>query len=242
MASWVTHLRIADALLLEFPQLHRRGFCVGNIAPDCNVENEDWTSFTPSREVTHWMQGDRKSGADCQAFYRAYIQNQTANAFDEEYAFLLGYYVHLLTDAAFQAFIREPKRVQAAWSRVSRAPEFMEQAAGMEPGWDSIKKLMPKKKWMQDIYGQEGAYLKHNPQSGYLTEILPLQEFPDYLNYLPHGAIVRKIQTMGYIPEDNDERQCLAVSQEEYESFVQDTVELGRCELKVLLHCENLQG
>ena len=24
----------------------------------CNVENEDWSAFTPSREVTHWMQGE----------------------------------------------------------------------------------------------------------------------------------------------------------------------------------------
>lgn len=60
MATWVTHLIIADAVMNQFPKLDRRGFCVGNIAPDCNVENEDWTAFTPSREVTHWMQGERK--------------------------------------------------------------------------------------------------------------------------------------------------------------------------------------
>lgn len=50
MASWVTHLMIADGVLTQFPELDRRGFCVGNIAPDCNVENADWTAFTPSRE------------------------------------------------------------------------------------------------------------------------------------------------------------------------------------------------
>ena len=59
MATWVTHLMIADSVLQHIPSLDRRGFCVGNIAPDCNVENEDWTAFTPSREVTHWMQGER---------------------------------------------------------------------------------------------------------------------------------------------------------------------------------------
>ena len=53
MATWVTHLMIADGVLQHFPSLDRHGFCVGNIAPDCNVENEDWTAFTPSREVTH---------------------------------------------------------------------------------------------------------------------------------------------------------------------------------------------
>lgn len=60
MATWVTHLMIADGVLERLPSLDRHGFCIGNIAPDCNVENEDWTAFTPSREVTHWMQGERK--------------------------------------------------------------------------------------------------------------------------------------------------------------------------------------
>lgn len=53
MATWITHLMIADGVLERIPNLDRHGFCVGNIAPDCNVENEDWTAFTPSREVTY---------------------------------------------------------------------------------------------------------------------------------------------------------------------------------------------
>ena len=51
MATWVTHLIVADKILEGFPWLDKRGFCVGNIAPDCNVENSDWTSFTPPRAV-----------------------------------------------------------------------------------------------------------------------------------------------------------------------------------------------
>ena len=37
MATWVTHLIIADRVLEKFPELCRHEFCVGNIAPDCNV-------------------------------------------------------------------------------------------------------------------------------------------------------------------------------------------------------------
>ena len=72
MATWVTQLMIADSVLKHFPKLDRRGFCVGRIAPDCNVENEDWTAFTPPKEVTHCMQGQRKDAADCDAFYREF--------------------------------------------------------------------------------------------------------------------------------------------------------------------------
>ena len=119
MATWITHLMIADGVLERIPNLDRHGFCVGNIAPDCNVENEDWTAFTPSREVTHWMQSERKKASDCDAFCDEYIlkrKDKIKSA--EEYALLLGYYCHLITDAAFQAMIRDDDRVKATWMRI----------------------------------------------------------------------------------------------------------------------------
>ena len=45
MATWITHMIIADKVLELFPQLDKRGFGVGNIAPDCNEPNEDRTDF-----------------------------------------------------------------------------------------------------------------------------------------------------------------------------------------------------
>lgn len=39
MATWVTHLMVADQVFNKIRGLDRHGFCVGNIAPDCNVEN-----------------------------------------------------------------------------------------------------------------------------------------------------------------------------------------------------------
>ena len=102
MATWVTHLIIADRMLAQMPQLHHLGFCVGNIAPDCNVENEDWTAFTPSRETTHWMSvKNDKSTADSEGFYRAYIESRAdAIRSPEEYSFLLGYLAHSYLDRA----------------------------------------------------------------------------------------------------------------------------------------------
>lgn len=89
MASWVTHLMIADRVLESIPRLCRREFCVGNIAPDCNVENEDWTQFTPPREVTHWMSAGRKKASDCERFYQEYIANRRDKlTTDKELSFL----------------------------------------------------------------------------------------------------------------------------------------------------------
>ena len=228
MATWVTHLIIADAAMNQFPKLDRHGFCVGNIAPDCNVENEDWTAFTPSREVTHWMQSEQKTASDCDAFCKKYIFDRRSEIkSNEEYAFLLGYYSHLMTDAAFQAFIRDEDRVKAAWKRIKGNKELSQQCTGMEETWDSIRKLVPKEERMREIYTQEAEYLQQHPNSGYLTEILPLKEFPDYIDYLPHGCIVRKISVMGYIPKvDETLADFLIMSKEEYASFLSNTIQL----------------
>lgn len=228
MATWVTHLMIADSVLQYFPSLDRRGFCVGNIAPDCNVENGDWTALTPSREVTHWMQGERKKASDCDAFYEEYIAKRRVGIQSaEEYAFLMGYYAHLITDAAFQKMIRDENRVKAAWKRIKENEELREQSTGMEETWDNAKKLIPKRVWIGHIYSLEAEYLNAHPDSGYLTEILPLKDFPDYIDYLPEGAIVRKIGVMGYLPEINESLgKCIAISREEYEAYIQETIQM----------------
>lgn len=108
MAEWVSHLIVADRALEKLPQLSRHEFCVGNIAPDCNIPNEDWTEFTPSRAVTHWMQDNGKKATDCVRFYDEYIiARLDAMKTKEEFLFLLGYYAHLITDAELQRTIRD---------------------------------------------------------------------------------------------------------------------------------------
>ena len=227
MATWVTHLMIADGVLEQLPGLDRRGFCVGNIAPDCNVENEDWTAFTPSREVTHWMQGERKKASDCDAFYEEYIVKRGAKIVDEEqYSFLLGYYAHLITDAAFQAMIRDENRVKSVWKRIKADADLCNAAAGMDETWDFVKKLISKRDRMREIYAMEAEYLRDHPDSGYLTVILPLKEFPDYLDYLPQGSIVRKIGVMAYLPElDPSFAKFITISRREYAEFVESTIQ-----------------
>lgn len=228
MATWVTHLMVADKVLEEMPELDRRGFCVGNIAPDCNVENEDWTSYTPPREVTHWMRGERKSLADCDAFCNTYILERKGQICSrEQYAFLLGYYAHLLTDAAFQAMIRNEKRVRDLWTRIKSDACLAEKAHGYPEDFDTVKAIIPKEERLREINAVEAEYLREHPDSGYFTEILPLKEFPDYIDYLPPGCIVRKIGVMGYMPEGQEDGYTpVVISREEYRAFVEDTTAL----------------
>ena len=228
MSTWITHLMIADGVIERLPDLHRRGFCVGNIAPDCNVENEDWTDFTPPRSVTHWMQGERKKASDCDAFCDEYIlQHKGEIKSAEEYAFLLGYYSHLITDASFQAMIRDEDRVRAVWKRIKADEELRVAGTGMDETWDSVKRLIPKNERLREIYAMEAEYLSNHSNSGYLTEILPLKSFPEYIDYLPQGCIVRKINVMRYLPIlDKTMNKFIAISKDEYADFVEDTVQL----------------
>ncbi len=230
MAEWVSHLMVADKVMEALPWLKRHEFCVGNIAPDCNIPNEDWTAFTPSREITHWMQaGKRKNADDCKRFYEEYIAKRIKNIkTEEEMSFLLGYYAHLITDAEHQRTIRDPERVAAAWKRAKAILELRERSAGMEETWDNFKLLFPDRKdRMKDFGVLEREYLDSHPDSGYFTEIKDLETFPDYIDYLPGGAIPLKIKMMYYIPTLEESRYpFVGFSREECRGFVERAVEL----------------
>jgi len=241
MASWVTHLIIADRVIEKISWLCKHEFCVGNIAPDCNVENENWTQFTPSREVTHWMSKERKEASDCCRFYEEYIEERKKNINSvQEESFLLGYYAHLITDAEFQRYIRDDNRVKAAWSRIRKHAILSQKSEGMVENWDSVKILINGKERMKDIYSIENEYLKKHPDSGYLTEIIGLKSFPDYIDYLPEGAIARKIGIMGYMPKmEIGEFTYIGMSREEYDTFLDRATKLVIKEINIRIENDN---
>ena len=145
------------------------------------------------------LSGQKKTAADCDRFLHEYVEAKTDLDIQEK-SFLMGYYAHLIADAEFQRFIRDEARVKASWSRIKAHPVLGLQSAGMEETFDSVKMLIDKEARMKDIYSIERAYLDQHPGSGYLMSILTLTTFPDYIDYLPQGAIARKIKVMGYIP------------------------------------------
>lgn len=233
MATWVTHLRIADAVLKEMGTLDARGFCVGCIAPDCNVENADWSAFTPPREVTHWMTDARKTAADSARFWTEYAQSRFGTADAQQRSFLLGCYAHLIADAGFQSMIREEGRVRAVWQRIRTHPVFAPQAVGADETWDAAKRLLTKARLSREMQTMEAEYLEKNPQSGYITHILPLTAFPDHLDYMPSGCIARKVRVMGILPRKT-ESEFLLLSREEYAHFVHQTTRLTLQKLRAV--------
>lgn len=236
MASWITHMMIADRVLKSIPSLDARGYCAGSIAPDCNVENETWTAFTPPREVTHWMQSGRKTAADCDRFRGEYLLPHLKSAFSaEETSFFLGYYSHLIEDAEFQRYIRDEDRVKAVWRRIHADQALSIKALSLPETWDSAKQLISRDRRQREIDRIEAGYLKSHPNTAYLTVILPMTSFPDYADFLPPGSIVRKIRIMGRIPADCSDTPLLSISEEEYASYVNRCTGLVLDALKAVL-------
>lgn len=227
MATWIMHMRVADRAAEKYPMLDRRAFCVGNIAPDCNVENETWDSFTPPRQVTHWMSAERKTVSDGDVFLTEYVLARRDRIRSrEEYSFLLGYYSHLLTDGAYQLFIRNRERVDAVWRRIRADENLSRRAEGFDETWNSVKKIFSREEREAEIDCFDAEYLASNPGSSYLTVILPLREFPDYMDYLPENCIVRKIGVMGYLPSASPDVSPVVVTRDEYGRFADSTVGL----------------
>lgn len=109
MASWMVHLRIADALLQNIPGLSETEFIVGNIAPDSGVPNEDWSSFTPNTSVSHFKGNGKK--ADPDAFAKKYFTAKQQTGYTpRQYSFYLGYLTHLITDVLWVYHIYGPTK------------------------------------------------------------------------------------------------------------------------------------
>lgn len=174
------------------------------------------------------MSGKTKAASDGDSFCDEYLKKRHAEIKSaEQYSFLSGYYSHLITDAAWKEFIRDENRVKAVWDRIKADVHWRETAKGYPADWNSLKKVIPNDLRMNEIYTMEAEYLREHPDSGYLTEIIPLKEFPDYIDYLPQGCIVRKIGIMGWIPEvDESIVNPIFMSRDEYRSFVDNTAEL----------------
>src|SRR5215510_9495267 len=100
MATWITHMRIAEYFIDNYPHLDKLDFLIGNIAPDSGVPNEDWSKFTPDTNIWHW----KLNGKDIETDDLKHKYLKKENCF---YSFYLGYYFHLLTDIEWEIFFKK---------------------------------------------------------------------------------------------------------------------------------------
>lgn len=177
MATWIAHLRVAEKILEKKPQVNYECFTVGNIGPDSGVPNEDYSSFDPPRDITHWMEDGENTNAE--GFYIKYLKDHKKNNLNNRFSFYLGYYVHLLTDVCWKRMYDDKKKTKLYKEGLEKDKNFI---------W-VIKK---------DWYGLDYLFLDKNPNSLFFTIFKNVTDFEDYLEYFPKGAFTKKVN---YIKE-----------------------------------------
>lgn len=147
MASWMVHLRVAQAVASQLPALYMREFIVGNIAPDSGVPNEDWSAFVPDTNISHFKSKNAKGelAVDPQRFVDKYLTPvQSAAYTPTQRAFYLGYWCHLLTDVLW---VRD---IVAASITADADAYHRDPSAAI---W----------KWKKDWYDLDFLYLRDHP-------------------------------------------------------------------------------
>lgn len=101
MASWLTHLRIAERIKQKISEIDFPYLIIGSIAPDSGVPDDSRLNYNPSKEITHYRNSreDGTSGIDEAAFFNKHLTPEKIMArSDSTRSFLWGYYFHLIAD------------------------------------------------------------------------------------------------------------------------------------------------
>ena len=101
MATWFTHYRIANTLANKHPMLDRNAFVFGNLAPDSGLFISKLI-YDPNSNVSHYTTESDKANIEPNRLLVDYL-NKVTNL--KEYSFLMGYYIHLVTDKIYSNFI-----------------------------------------------------------------------------------------------------------------------------------------
>lgn len=217
MATWIAHLRVSENILDRGFKFEPIPFVVGNIGPDSGVPNEDWSSFTPPKKITHWLGSDKKINAH--DFWDKYINNDIVKEDNDRYSFIIGYYVHLLTDIEWSKLYKEKKKETLYKEELDKDPNFI---------W-TIKK---------DWYGLDYLYLEKNIDSIFHKLFKNIKKVPDYLDYFPKGAFEKQVNyiTEFYLGENSKTKEnFIYLTEEEMNNFINSTTEKIENELRNIL-------
>ncbi len=202
MATWIAHLRVAEKILEKKLKVNDECFTVGNIGPDSGVPNEDWSSFNPSKVITHWMEDGKNINAE--GFYTKYLKDYEKNNLSNKFSFYLGYYVHLLTDICWQKNYDDKKATKLYREGLEKDKNFI---------W------ITKKDW----YGLDYLFLDKNPNSLFFTILKNVTEVEDYLEYFPKGAFTKQVKYIKefYLGENNETKEnFIYLTENEMNDFV----------------------
>ncbi|MGM0845024.1 MAG: zinc dependent phospholipase C family protein [Bacillota bacterium] len=210
MATWVTHFRITEELLKRKMPVSEVEFLVGNIGPDCGLIGEDGKPVPP-KEITHsYVDGKINS----ESFYNKHLSGDI-EPMSEKFSYLLGYYIHLLTDEEWLKLLKRKKK-EKVYMEILDSPDYAR---------------LVKRDW----YGLDFLYLKNHKDNIFWTEFQHITEFPEYLDIFPKGQTMKQIRNItefyqtSTIPDDHEFIYLTAV---EVDEFIDETVQIVQDLLK----------
>jgi hypothetical protein len=201
MATWITHLRLAETLLSGGLAVDTDSLLAGSIAPDAGKPNADLTGYDPPKRITHWH--NAKGDVDYDAYFQRYLAR--AGLTDAARAFHIGYYLHLLADEVWARTVWRPKK---------QTPLFLKALADKARTAQEIKK---------DWDGLDFLYLQAHPDCIFYRRFRYLESVPDYLDYLPPGLLsetVQRVQAYYRVPTFDLQRPYSFLSQAEIDAYL----------------------
>ena len=215
MATWIVHLRIAEQLISRIIGLDESYFSIGNIAPDSGIPDEKWEKFDPPPKILHFLQDDSTTPrcADLD-FFRLYLEpfNQWKIS-DQNFAFRLGYFFHLITDNLWDWKIGIPTHNRYK-SEFNADSKFI---------WE-VKR---------DWYGLDFEYVRREPQALFWRIFLHCSYNENFLDFLPKAAVAERVNYIQKFYQRRDEtieevylkRPGLYLSNLEMDHFLSGSVE-----------------
>lgn len=212
MATWMAHLRVASGILAACPELAELEYIMGNIAPDSGEPTADWSSYVPSKAVSHYRidKPDGSCGIRPELFAEKYLTPEAVRGYSEqEFAFYLGYYDHLMTDVMWHEQILDVM--------IARNPE-----AYREHKYDLIWK------WKGDWYDLDFLYLEEHPDFKAFQIYQKAEGFKNtYLDFFSEEAFDRRrVWITGFYQEkrENLHREYPYLNPQQMDDFVEYAV------------------
>lgn len=204
MATWITHLRVAERFISDYSKEEYKSFLIGNIAPDSGMLNEDKKTYTPPPEISHYRNNKiKKWKNDNLRFYKDYVRNNKNRMQNKEKSFKTGYFYHLFLDDLWRYYIHLPIKI-IYQKEFEQDPLFI---------WE-IKK---------DWYGIDKEYVRDNPNWSTWSIFIESEYDGNYLDFYPKIAISSKIKNVKafYSQTKNISRPCKYLQKEEMDQFIE---------------------
>lgn len=219
MATWITHLRVAEAFKSQFNRKSYMSYLIGSIAPDSGMLNDDKLTYTPPSHISHFLEPDApKWKTRNMDFFNAYLSDYKADeSVNEKTAFLLGYFHHLFLDNLWGYYIYKPVLSQYK-DQFQEDPRFI---------WE-VKK---------DWYGLDQEYLESHKSRETWNLFNELTYEEDYLDFYPQKAIQEKLKSIKefYNEGETIQRPCQYLSTEEMDMFINLSVKWIKKGMELLM-------